>query len=524
MKTHSTNRSDISRHRVCTHEGCGKAFRTKSNLNAHQLTHKTDKPFHCPHNGCQYKAVSKRYLKQHLKSHSTVITDRVNTCPFSDCQMAFKSMNELNVHRLTHVSGPAIKCGTKGCNEMFYTFSQRLRHRVSVHNRRTYSYRRGKQWFEWNGKIETQEVNEDMFNNLYDSNGLELRADINEGSCGKSTEPMNTTKQTLLNIISKPSTSQSSELEVIDLISEDSMEMPSNESMSQFLRQNKTERKKCLDLTTDAYICPINECHKSFETDAQFAKHLQSCHSGRQFMCDYEGCGKAFKRKNTLNDHLLIHNNIKFLNCPQNGCHFQTNKRFNLRQHMKTHSRGRFSCGVTDCQMIFTTRLNLRKHCLLNHNTNPTIECGTDGCIDIFYTESERNRHQIKIHSNRDDNQEVNQSSDDNNAQKSYSLRDFRIKHQFQCQLTDCGQRFTTNEMLAQHMNVHNCVDQTNRSIGDDINNETDGHLNDVREANTPRSGQPGSITCVICSQTKHYSYVQKRHGVFRRLSTGRRA
>ncbi|CAG2111346.1 unnamed protein product [Medioppia subpectinata] len=399
------NHSD--RKYVCTHEGCGKALTRKHDLKRHQLTHKTVKSFHCPHNGCQYKAISDRYLKEHLKTHSTDRTDGVNICPVSDCQMAFKAKNELNVRRLTHGSGPAIKCGTKGCNEMFYTFSQRLRHRVSVHNRRTHSYRRGKQWFEWKGKTETQEVmqtmddnnthnnlintgmetqvnttskssisqsslemtnedmsrmsgekqsyqslseggfkfhmkkhsvdivytcgvddcpvvfktyyamhshqrtqhgsvqtghyptdqsvhqscnqglNEDIIDKSYDSNGLELGS--MQRSVDNCVEPMNTDMssttnemQTHVNSTSKPSTSQSSQdivnIDLNEESSEDSMQMTSNQMMSQLLRQNKTHRCKYFDRTLKTFICPINKCHKSFLTDAYFTAHLRNTH------------------------------------------------------------------------------------------------------------------------------------------------------------------------------------------------------------------------------------------------------
>ncbi|CAG2111455.1 unnamed protein product, partial [Medioppia subpectinata] len=377
-----------------------------------------------------------------MDTHSTVRTDRVNTCPVGDCRMSFKSEYELISHRLTHDS--RVECGADGCNEIFHTLSQRLRHRVSVHNRRTHSYRRGKQWFEWKGKTETQEVmqtmgdnervNEDMFDNLYDSNGLELRIDIKEEPEIYFVETINTDMsstsnemQTQVNSTSKSSTSQSSQemvnKDMSGKSSKDSMEMKSNESMTEFLQQNKSEREKCFNLTTNTFICPINDCHKSYETDSQFATHLCNVHTSRHHVCTHEGCGKAYKTKSHLNVHQLTHYSSKSYDCPHNGCQYKAMNNHYLKIHLSSHS-----------------------------------------------VLAKRNRHLLEAHSRP-------------------LINGLEDKHQFRCRRVDCGQEFTTNEMLAQHMNVHNCVDQTTDSIGS-------------QPENKPKTGQPGTITCVVCSET----------------------
>ncbi|CAG2107009.1 unnamed protein product [Medioppia subpectinata] len=477
----------------CHYEDCGKAFTLKGNLTIHWISHNKIKSFQCPHNwcqyntssdrnlklhlkrhpkqpfrcprnGCQYKCVNNKLLTSHLKRHLTDTTDRVIRCPVSDCKVEFKSKNELNVHRLTHGSGPAINCGTKGCNEMFYTFSQRLRHRVSVHNRRTYSYRRGKQWFEWKGKTETQEVmqtiddnnegvNEDIFDNSYDSNGLKLRTNIKEEpeiyfveQINIQNSLMSTGMQTQLIATSKPSTSLSSQRvvnkdmsgrtrqsvttnmtpktslaelliqnrserlkyfsfttntfncpvnecresyptsgqfrdhlktihtknkyvckyndcykafntnnglarhslthktsqpkgmtnnDIIENNSEDSMKIPSNETVSQFLIQNKTEREKCFELSTNTFICPINDCHKSYQNDRTFLQHLRKTHVLRQYVCTHEGCGKGFKTKHTLSSHQLTHKPFEPFHCPYNGCLYKAVTNRGFEQHMR---------------------------------------------------------------------------------------------------------------------------------------------------------------------------------------------
>ncbi|CAG2104920.1 unnamed protein product [Medioppia subpectinata] len=402
-------RTHTTRQYICTHEGCGKGFNTADILKRHQVIHKDIKSFHCPHNGCQYKASCEEYLKLHLKRHSTgkvlrcdingcdyhtfnndyllqhmktkhniiksykchyngcyynCVTNKlllthlkthstvgiveVNRCLVSDCQMTFLTKSELNVHRLTHGSGPAIECGIKGCNEIFYTFSQRLRHRVSVHNRRTYSYRRGKQWFEYKEKTETQEVmqtvddnnegvNEDMFDNnskrvetrliagkpqslalkcgvtdcqmtfaskedLYKHldkhmNDLELGSVVCEELENNCVEPMNTEMETLFNGTSKLSTSQSSQQLVVN---KDMSGKSSEESNEQPMRATHEVMPRIYDTIKGLDGVSLFRYLHIFDPTIE---------------CGYEGCIDMFHTRNQLNKHWLKTHSLNTIVC-----------------------------------------------------------------------------------------------------------------------------------------------------------------------------------------------------------------
>ncbi|KAJ8923248.1 hypothetical protein NQ315_001804 [Exocentrus adspersus] len=63
---------------VCNHQGCGKAFSDKRNLQGHKLTHSSVKQYSCPVCIKMFKTVSR--LKQHLKCHTSAMMYTCNLC------------------------------------------------------------------------------------------------------------------------------------------------------------------------------------------------------------------------------------------------------------------------------------------------------------------------------------------------------------------------------------------------------------------------------------------------------------
>ncbi|CAG2104919.1 unnamed protein product [Medioppia subpectinata] len=248
---------------------------------------------------------------------------------------------------------------------------------------------------------ETQEVNQSINDNnndvnedMFAINGLELGTVIKEEPEDYSLEPMNTQlinkssislmnteMQTQVNSTSKPSTSQSSQ-EMVNIDSnEDLTEISLIESMSQFLCKNKSERQKCFDLNTNAFICPINECHMCFQTDNNFVKHFYRKHTSRQYKCTHEGCGKAYKTIDGLKKHVLVHKNIKSFHCPHNGCQYKASCEEYLKRHLKRHSTDKvLRCDVNGCDYKTCHNEYLSKHMKTHHNIIKSYECHYNGC------------------------------------------------------------------------------------------------------------------------------------------------
>ncbi|CAG2104398.1 unnamed protein product [Medioppia subpectinata] len=244
---------------------------------------------------------------------------------------------------------------------------------------------------------------------------------------------------------------------------EDSAEkMPSNQMICPL---DINERKQCYDLKSKTFICPINECHKSFRIDVSFRKHFLSDHTGRQYVCDYEGCGKVFKVHSGLRQHSLSHKTIKSFKCDFNGCQYRGVSRQHLRQHLKTHliTDRLFKCEVSGCGKAYKQSSHLWSH-RRTHKTEPMYKCGTDGCNDMFYNEFQRRKHQVSFHN-----------------RKPYTKTPIRYRCQwpgcdwmgtslkvhkslhtgakpYACDWPDCGKRFRVKDKLDNHMNIHNNV------------------------------------------------------------------
>ncbi|CAG2101122.1 unnamed protein product [Medioppia subpectinata] len=214
------------------------------------------------------------------------------------------------------------------------------------------------------------------------------------------------------------------------------MKWDSNQSLSESLRYNRTERKKYFDFNTNAFICPINECHKSFGTDIRFYGHLYGTHSNQAFKCKVKGCDKVCKNMTCLSSHARTHENRRIrYRCEYKECHKTFLSRPGLKKHSMTHSTQststpivkKFKCHYSECQKrfarkegltehlerhssvrpyrcdfigcgkCFKTFPDLRRHSLV-HKTGPTFRCDVDRCVNMFYTEYHRSLHHKSVH------------------------------------------------------------------------------------------------------------------------------
>ncbi|CAG2116775.1 unnamed protein product [Medioppia subpectinata] len=161
---------------------------------------------------------------------------------------------------------------------------------------------------------------------------------------------------------------------------------------------DKTSREKCYDVSTNSYVCPINECHKSLETDNQFRHHLLSVHSGRRFKCYHFGCDKDYKTKFALMTHQFTHRSDKQFKCHYNGCQYETKCAAYLSGHMKTHSTDReYRCAADGCGKVYKSWSGLDEHSRC-HRADPSFRCRLDGCEEMFFSKFFRRKHQESVH------------------------------------------------------------------------------------------------------------------------------
>ena len=81
----------------CTHEQCGKSFKSSYLLKRHQLVHTSIKQFECLQ--CHKSFAFKQYLKEHSYTHSG---EKPYVCGIDGCQLKFRHACKLSQHRKTH--------------------------------------------------------------------------------------------------------------------------------------------------------------------------------------------------------------------------------------------------------------------------------------------------------------------------------------------------------------------------------------------------------------------------------------
>ncbi|CAG2104921.1 unnamed protein product [Medioppia subpectinata] len=392
------------RQHICDNENCGQEFRSRLLLNRHLLSvhnissapterfgddmsdhlvieilrhNKSErdkyfdfntKAFICPINECHKSYGTDRIFYYHLtRAHAS----RQYVCTHEGCGKAYKAKQHLKEHLLTHNTIESFRCPHNGCdykavcNKRLRNHLRRVNHSKGLSKRlKRAPPKTTREWF-------TCDI-------------IDCRQTF--------ISPDDLKSHTLSHRI------QSSGEEVaID------KEMASNEAMADILRQNRSQRQNYFDLTVNAFICPINDCHKSYDTDEAFADHLWSVHCERPHICGHEGCGKAFKTINALTKHLETHK-TKSIECKYNGCQYKCISDHYLKLHMKSHTKTadnkpiyRYACDVTDCHKSYVTYSGLFLH-RRSHMAEPAFKCGVDGCTDVFRTGGQRHRHRMAVH------------------------------------------------------------------------------------------------------------------------------
>jgi len=83
------------------------------------------------------------------------------------------------------------------------------------------------------------------------------------------------------------------------------------------------------------YICPFDNCNKSFRTYGHLSNHLKIHFNIKQYECEI--CRVKFSRKNSLIKHRMIHTGEKPYKCIFPGCTKAFSEKFNMKIHLKNH-------------------------------------------------------------------------------------------------------------------------------------------------------------------------------------------
>ncbi|XP_063798431.1 zinc finger protein 574-like [Pseudophryne corroboree] len=304
---------------------CGVTFKTVGELELHQLSHQTG-PYSCPL--CSKVFPTHPEVGEHLRSHRG---ESHYLC--MDCGLGFASEAVLLNHRRTHLPNPLFSCE---CGQTFINMTKFLYHRRQHSNKPREP-----------APVEEKKIN--SYTVPSPAGGFMCFP------CGKAFAvlPQLLRHHRFVHALERRH------------------KCP---TCSKPFKKRSHLRNHMLTHTGERpYSC--TECTKSFNSQANLLRHKLTHTGEKPHKCQL--CGKAFSQSSTLQQHLFVHSQAYPYKCTECGINFHRPYRLLMHQY---HHTGEYPYKCQDCGLSFLLKRLLEVHQLGHRGEVPSRceDCGTN--------------------------------------------------------------------------------------------------------------------------------------------------
>ena len=225
----------------------------------------------------------------------------------------------------------------------------------------------------------------------------------------------------------------------------------------------KTDSRRQMGLHKKShYICTYDGCHKKFSMELMLKKHIKCFHKDctnktvkLKFLCAIEGCDRVYNSKRNLNRHILTGHSKRNVVCTHEGCDKTFPTEVMMKDHLfRDHEGVKVKCDWPGCEYV-GLKSTVYSHRLRHQNQSKPLVCSHDNCGQKF-TSNQLLREHIHDSHNADKLLSCRHSGCTFQTYKSREMKRHYNKHKnwFSCDWPECGKMYKVKIGLEEHMNA----------------------------------------------------------------------